>query len=82
MTKKITTTTFQIDSELYDQFRTINIRTKFNLKELVTKCIHLYVTDEGFRKLICDYQIPILSPEAQAVPITIITGSMNGTTTA
>lgn len=54
-------TTVKIDEDLYESFKIQNIQTKFELKELVNRCMYLYMNDPEFRKRIYEYQIPILS---------------------
>ena len=74
MSENITTTTIKIDTNLYDDFKILNVKRKFYLKDLVERCMHLYVNDEEFRNKVYNYQVPQLSPSAQATTLTI-TGS-------
>ena len=75
MNDKITTTTIKIENSLYDEFKTLNIRRKFYLKDLVIRSMYLYVTDHELRDRIYNLSIPKLSEEAQTTPIIIVTGS-------
>lgn len=74
MSDNITTTTIKIDTNLYDDFKILNVKRKFYLKDLVERTMHLYVNDEEFRNKVYNYQVPQLSPTAQATTLTI-TGS-------
>lgn len=70
----ITTTTIKLENSLYNEFKTLNIKRKFYLKDLVIKCMWLYVTDPVFRDRVYNFHVPTLSPEAQTTLLTI-TGS-------
>ena len=70
----ITTTTIKLENSLYDEFKTLNIKRKFYLKDLVIKCMHLYVTDPEFRDRVYNFNVPKLSSAAQLTSLTI-TGS-------
>lgn len=48
MSKNIVTTV-KLDSELYNRFKEINVRTKISLQEFVNKCIDTYIANEQFR---------------------------------
>ena len=74
MNDKITTTTIKIENDLYDEFKTLNIKRKFYLKDLVERCMYLYVNDLVFREKVYNYIVPQLSPAAQITSLTI-TGS-------
>jgi hypothetical protein len=75
MNDKITTTTIKIENSLYDEFKTLNIKRKFYLKDLVIRCMYLYVTDQQFRDRVYNFSVPVLSEAAQTTPITIVSGS-------
>lgn len=51
---KSSVTTVKLDSELYDRFKEINVRTKISLQDFVNKCIDTYITDEKFRNEISE----------------------------
>lgn len=72
---KITTTTIKIENSLYDEFKTLNIRKKFYLKDLVIKAMYLYVYDEEFRNKLYNFNIPKLSQSSPTTTLTI-TGSV------
>jgi hypothetical protein len=50
-TKKATTS-LKIPETLYEDFKVSCIKSKMNLQEVVERSLYLYMTDEGFRKLI------------------------------
>jgi hypothetical protein len=55
--KDQTLTSVKVDPELFDQFKISCIRYKFSLQKLTDRSIHLYLTDETFRKQIHNHQI-------------------------
>ena len=54
-------TTVKIDAGLYDDLKILRVRHKFTLQHFVEKCIFLYVHDEGFKRMVNDFSLPILS---------------------
>lgn len=55
--KDQTLTSVKVHPELFDQFKISCIRYKFSLQKLTDRSIHLYLTDEVFRKQIHNHQI-------------------------
>ena len=43
-------TSVKIVDHLFDDFKVSSIRYKFNLQKLTNRALHLYLTDESFRK--------------------------------
>ena len=51
MTKKeMTLTSVKVQNELFDDFKMSCVKHKFSLQKLVDRTVHLYLTDEEFRK--------------------------------
>ena len=51
MTKKeMTLISVKVQSELFDDFKMSCVKHKFSLQKLVDRTVHLYLTDEEFRK--------------------------------
>jgi hypothetical protein len=51
MTKKeMTLTSVKVQSELFEDFKMSCVKHKFSLQKLVDRTVHLYLTDEEFRK--------------------------------
>ena len=50
--KNLKLTSVKIVDHLFDEFKVSSIRNKFNLQKLANRAIHLYLTDEEFRKQI------------------------------
>ena len=48
--KDMTLTSVKVQSELFDEFKISCVRYKFSLQKLADRTIHLYLTDEDFRK--------------------------------
>jgi hypothetical protein len=45
-------TSVKVDGDLFDEFKVLCVRTKFSLQKLTDRCMHKYVTDENFRKIL------------------------------
>jgi len=43
-------TSVKVQSELFEQFKINCVKYKFSLQKLADRAIHLYITDEDFRK--------------------------------
>jgi hypothetical protein len=50
--KDMTLTSVKIQSELFEDFKISCVKYKFSLQKLVDRTVHLYLTDEEFRKSI------------------------------
>jgi hypothetical protein len=50
--KKQVLTSVKIDNELFENFKIECIKRKFSFQKLSERSIHLYLTDEDFRKKI------------------------------
>ena len=50
--KNMTLTSVKVQSELFEEFKVSCVRYKFSLQKLADRTIHLYLTDEDFRKKI------------------------------
>jgi hypothetical protein len=48
----MTLTSVKVQSELFEEFKISCVRYKFSLQKLTDRTIHLYLTDEEFRKKI------------------------------
>ena len=48
----MTLTSVKIQSELFEDFKVECVRRKFSFQKLSDRAIHLYLTDEEFRKKI------------------------------
>jgi hypothetical protein len=54
-TSNQTLTSVKIDKDLFEQFRVECIKRKFSFQKLAERTMHLYITDENFRKQIHNY---------------------------
>ena len=45
-------TSVKVHRHLFDQFKIECVKTKFSLQKLADRSLHLYLTDENFRKQI------------------------------
>ena len=43
-------TSVKLDKELFEQFKVECIKRKFSFQKLSERAVHLYLTDESFRK--------------------------------
>ena len=50
--KNLKLTSVKIVDHLFDDFKVSSIRHKFNLQKLTNRALHLYLTNEDFRKQI------------------------------
>jgi hypothetical protein len=50
--KDMTLTSVKVQSELFESFKIACVKYKFSLQKLADRTIHLYLTDENFRKQI------------------------------
>ena len=50
--KNLKLTSVKIVDHLFEDFKISSIRHKFNLQKLANRAVHLYLTDEDFRKKI------------------------------
>ena len=48
--KNLKLTSVKIVDHLFEDFKILSIRHKFNLQKLANRALHLYLTDEDFRK--------------------------------
>lgn len=54
-------TTVKLDSELYSQFKEINVRSKISFQDFVNKCLERYIDDDNFRNAISESVVQKLS---------------------
>ena len=47
---KLQLTSVKVNTGLFDEFKVLCVRTKFSFQKLADRCMHMYVTDEEFRK--------------------------------
>ena len=52
MSKDQQLTSVKIDKELFEQFRVECIKRKFSFQKLSERAVHMYLSDEDFRKRI------------------------------
>ena len=52
MKKEMTFTSVKVQSELFDDFKVACVRRKFSLQKLADRAIHLYLSDEDFKRKI------------------------------
>jgi len=43
-------TSVKVKDDLFEEFKVLCVRTKFSLQKLADRSIHLYLTDENYRK--------------------------------
>tara|TARA_R110000787_G_C13082970_1_gene410359 strand:+ start:202 stop:393 length:192 start_codon:yes stop_codon:yes gene_type:complete len=60
--KQQSLTSVKIDSELFDEFKIACVRHKFSFQKLAERAIHLYLTDDEFRKEIHNHNNLELKP--------------------
>jgi len=50
--KDMTLTSVKVQSELFEQFKVSCVKHKFSLQKLADRAIHLYLTDDEFKRKI------------------------------
>jgi hypothetical protein len=53
--KEMTLTSVKVHSELFDDFKVECVRRKFSFQKLADRALHLYLTDDEFRKQISNH---------------------------
>ena len=56
----------KVNEELFEEFKVLCVRTKFSLQKLVDRSIHLYLTNDDFRKQIHNHTNLSLSGSQQS----------------
>ena len=65
--KDMTLTSVKVQSELFENFKIACVKYKFSLQKLADRTIHLYLTDEEFRKKVHNHNnLPIRIYQATA----------------
>jgi len=59
--EKLTLTSVKVHEELFEDFKLASIKNKFNLQKLTNRAIHLYLTNEDFRKQLHNHTELVLS---------------------
>ena len=50
--KDLTLTSVKIKSDLFEEFKIACVRQKSSFQKLADRCVHLYLTDEEFKRQI------------------------------
>jgi len=58
---KLQLTSVKVHEHLFDEFKVACVRTKFSLQKLTDRAIHLYLTNDDFRKQIHNHSTLTLS---------------------
>lgn len=66
MPKEKSFTSIKVDKDIYEQFKNLSVKRKFYLQDMVNNCLYLFINDEKFRESVYNYQVPLLSAEANA----------------
>ena len=53
--KDMTLTSVKIQSDLFENFKIECVRRKFSFQKLADRSVHLYLTDEDFRKKVSNH---------------------------
>ena len=53
--KDMTLTSVKIQSDLFENFKIECVKRKFSFQKLADRAIHLYLTDEDFRKQVSNH---------------------------
>jgi hypothetical protein len=55
MSKDKTLTSVKIQEDLFEEFKVSCVRHKFSFQKLSDRAVHMFLTDEDFRKKIMNY---------------------------
>lgn len=50
-------TSVKVDSKFFEEFKIVCVKQKYSLNKLVNAAMHLYLTDEDFRKKVTNHII-------------------------
>ena len=59
--EKLTLTSVKVHQDLFEEFKVASIKNKFNSQKLTNRAIHLYLSDEEFRKQLHNHTELIMS---------------------
>lgn len=59
--EKLTLTSVKVHGELFEEFKVASIKNKFNLQKLTNRAMHLYLSDDEFRKQLHNHTDLIMS---------------------
>lgn len=59
--EKLTLTSVKVHQDLFEEFKVASIKNKFNLQKLTNRAIHLYLSNEEFRKQLHNHTELIMS---------------------
>jgi hypothetical protein len=59
--EKLTLTSVKVHQDLFEEFKVASIKNKFNLQKLTNRAIHLYLSDEEFRKQLHNHTELVMS---------------------
>ena len=59
--EKLTLTSVKVHQDLFEEFKVASIKNKFNLQKLTNRAIHLYLSDEDFRKQLHNHTELVMS---------------------
>ena len=64
---KLQLTSVKVHEHLFDEFKVACVRTKFSLQKLTDRAMHLYLTNEDFRKQVHNHNSLNLEKSTTAV---------------
>lgn len=59
-------TSVKVKDDLFEEFKVLCVRTKFSLQKLVDRSIHLYLTNDDFKKQLHNHTNLSLSGSQQS----------------
>jgi hypothetical protein len=66
MADKNKLTSVKVNEELFEEFKVLCVRTKFSLQKLVDRSIHLYLTNDDYKKQLHNHTNLSLSGSKQS----------------
>lgn len=59
--EKLTLTSVKVHQDLFEEFKVASIKNKFNLQKLTNRAIHLYLSNDEFRKQLHNHTELVMS---------------------
>jgi hypothetical protein len=59
--EQLVLTSVKVHGDLFEGFKMASIKDKFNLQKLMNRAMHLYLTDEEFKKQIQSHNALVMS---------------------
>jgi hypothetical protein len=59
--EQLVLTSVKVHGDIFEEFKMASIKDKFNLQKLMNRAMHLYLTNDEFKKQIHSYNALVMS---------------------